>query len=118
MNNSINLINVVSWAGALRNDFSPGMYTISSNEIPLGKTTAILDCKIWAKKIMAINCYFTTVCHDKKFQLTVYCNLINGTYKIPGSAINFATCPIKHEYHINIKWDVNRRVMLASASFH
>ena len=118
MNNSINRINVISWASALHNNFAPGNYTINHNEIPHGKTTAILDCKIWAKKIMGINCYFTATCLDKKFQLTVYCDFKNGTYKVPGSAINFATCPINNEYDIEIRCGPGNKVVLTNASIH
>lgn len=118
MNNSINRINVVSWATALRNNFSPGNYTVNSSEIPQGKITAFLDCKIWAKKIMAINCYFTAICLDKKFQLTVFCDFKNGIYKLPGSQINFATCPINNEYDIDIRCGPDKRVVLINASYH
>ena len=118
MSNINDIINVVSWTSALRNNFSPCDYTFNPDEIPVGTITVRLDCKIWAKQVMAINCYFTATDYDKKFQLTVFCNFKNGTYKLPGSAINFATCPLNNEYDIDIRCGPHKRITMFTASSH
>jgi len=101
---------VFAWKDALANGLSPGLYSYS--DVPLGEYDAILDFKIWAKKLMAINCYFTQVVTGKKILLTVFCNE-GGLYKVGGSAINFATCDIERVYKINVMANQNKRIVFA-----
>jgi hypothetical protein len=104
--------NVLSWRQALDQGFNPGIYSYS--DVPLGEYSAILDFKIWAKKVMAINCYFTQIDTEKKIQLTVYCNEA-GIYKPGSSDVNFATCPINRMYRINVITNQKKKIVFTHA---
>lgn len=104
--------NVFAWKDALAKGYQPGLY--SYNEVPLGEYDAILDFKIWAKKVMAINCYFTEVLTGKKILLTVFCNEA-GVYKVGSSEINFANCDIGIVYRINVMANQKKRIVFADA---
>lgn len=106
--------NVLSWGVALRKGFQPGMYSYS--EVPLGAYEATLDFKIWAKKIMGINCYFTQSNTGKKFQLTVYCKFKKGLYRIEGCEIDFVVCPVERVYNIKVFADQKKKTIFAAAS--
>lgn len=82
--------NVFTWNEALGKGYSPWLYGYTTGEVPTGKLDAVLDYKIWAKKLMAINCYFTQVSNGRKFQITVYYNHSSKGYYIDG--IDFSNC--------------------------
>jgi hypothetical protein len=91
----------VSWAVALKKGFEPRLYRYSPEDIPVGQFEAVLDFKIWANKILGINCYFTAKDLARKFLLTVYCQP-NGLYLIGGNGLDFTTCPLRANYHVKL----------------
>lgn len=93
------VVNVLTWKQALAQDHCPSSYTYLFEGVPLGEYQAMLDYKIWAKKLMAINCYFTQATTGIKIQLTVYCNEA-GIYHL--GATDFATCPVQKIYLIRV----------------
>ncbi|SRR6266496_953242 len=107
--------NVLSWGVALKKGFEPGLYPYTFNEIPLGEYEAVLDCKIWAKTIMGINCYFTHVLSGKKFQLTVYCKHRTGIYKIEGCGIDFTQCETGRLYQLTVLANDKKTIVFANA---
>ncbi len=107
--------NVLSWAKALRQGLQPGLYSFVAAAIPTGKCTAMLDFKIWAKKTMAISCYFTQPETGNKFQLTVYLDKKTGRYAIPACSINFADCATESTYSLDVGIDSKRRTKLLYA---
>jgi len=92
--------NVVSWGTAIRKGYTPGLYTYEGDQVPMGAFAAVLDFKIWAKKVLGINCYFTAIGSGQKFQLTVYCQRETGLYRIRGGQLDFTQCPVKGTYSI------------------
>jgi hypothetical protein len=103
--------NVLAWKDALAKGLNPGLYAYQ--DVPLGEYDAILDFKIWAKKVMAISCYFTQADTGKKIQLTVYCSEA-GIYK-PGGDVNFATCDIGKAYRIHVAANQKKKIVLLHA---
>lgn len=97
---------VLSWAAALHSGFQPGRYSYQAAAIPTGAYEVILDAKIWAKKIMGINCYFTACQTGTKFQLTVYCQKETGLYRLRGGKLDFTVCPVGCRYVIQVATDV------------
>jgi hypothetical protein len=93
--------NVLAWKDALAKGLSPGLY--SYKDVPVGQYLALLDFKIWAKKVMAISCYFTLPDTGVKIQLTVYCCNEAGMYKLGNGEVNFATCEIGRVYRVKIE---------------
>ncbi|MEJ0103727.1 MAG: hypothetical protein WDO19_14745 [Bacteroidota bacterium] len=85
--------NVLSWPSALRMGYEPWLYSYMAGDIPTGEFKAVLDFKIWAKKVMGINCYFTQAGTGKKFPLTVYPSATTKAYKAGSNRINFYDCP-------------------------
>lgn len=106
---------VLSWSAALRNGFQPGLYPYQAEQVPQGACEAILDAKIWAKKVMAICCYFTERGTGRKFQLTVYCNRQTGLYRIQGSELDFTQCPVGCVYALKVLFDPKGRTVLTAA---
>jgi hypothetical protein len=106
--------NVLSWSVAVKSGFEMRLYPYAFEEVPLGEYEAVLDFKVWAKKIMAIGCYFTHALSGKRFQLTVYCKG-TGLYKIEGSTIDFTECPIKRKYRLKVDADQKKRIVFKSA---
>jgi hypothetical protein len=107
--------NVLSWNAAIKKGYEPRLYPFSSDQIPLGEYDAILDFKIWAKKIMGINCYFTQTNTGKKFQLTVYCTRKTSVYKINSYEIDFVQCPIEQVYEISVCANEKKKVLFKKA---
>lgn len=105
--------NVLSWGVALAKGFQPGQY--SYTEVPLGEYEATLDFKIWAKKIMGINCYFTKAVTGQNFQLTVYCKHRTGIYKIEGCSIDFTQCHTAKTYQVTVFKNEKGKIVFASA---
>jgi hypothetical protein len=105
-------VNVLSWKKAIGQGLHPGLYRY--DEVPTGEYAAVLDFKIWAKKLMAINCYFTQAETGMKIQMTVYCKEA-GEYKLEGSEIDFATCPVHRCYHIKVVANQKKKMIFAGA---
>jgi len=109
--------NVLSWGVALDKGFEPSEYPYTIDKVPLGEYEAILDFKIWAKKVMGICCYFTQVVSGKKFQLTVYCKGRTGAYKIiEGCGIDFTSCPIGTAYKIKVGANEKKKIVFEKAA--
>lgn len=107
--------NVLSWGVALRKGYEPGLYEFTAEGVPLGLIEAVLDFKIWAKNIMGINCYFTEVATQKKFQLTVYLSNRLRLYRLASDGIDFYDCPTGRIYRIHTEHGKSGKVMFADA---
>jgi hypothetical protein len=107
--------NVMSWDAAIKRGYEPRLYPFSSDQIPSGDYDAVLDFKIWAKKIMGISCYFTQTKTGEKFQLTVYCTRKKGVYKIDDCEIDFVQCPIEQVYEISVCANEKKKVLFKKA---
>jgi hypothetical protein len=107
--------NVLSWEAALKKVCNPGLYGYSPGNVPIGEILATLDFKIWAKKVIGINCYFTQSEDIKKFQLTVYCSR-QEAYRIPGCGIDFFSCPVGSLYRLKISRHKTGNVYFLSAT--
>lgn len=94
--------NVLSWNIALVNGYQPKLYPYITEHVPLGVYEAVLDFKIWAKKAMAICCYFTQKDTGKKFQLSVYRRQKEELYRLDESDIDFKVCPVDTVYLITV----------------
>ena len=106
--------NVLVWKDALAKGFKPGLYPYQ--DVPSGEYDATLDFKIWAKKVMAINCYFTVILTGQKIQLTVFCQEA-GRYKLLNSMVDFKACPTEAVYLIKVQADQKKKIRFVSASF-
>jgi hypothetical protein len=84
---------VFSWKVAISKGYEPRLYTYDANQIPIGEYEVRLDFKIWSKKLLAINCYFTKIDTGNKFVLPVYCHSKTGQYTVKDTDLNFALCP-------------------------
>jgi hypothetical protein len=107
--------NVFSWGVALNKGYEPRLYTYDAAQIPLGEFRARLDYKIWSKRIIAINCYFTKLDGENKFVVTVYCNNKTGRYSPSVSMIDFAFCPLDTQYLIGISKSESDKITLVKA---
>ena len=107
--------NVLSWNAALDIGLDPRKYTYVAGEIPLGEFEAVLDFKIWAKKILAIGCYFTHAVTEQKFQLTVYCKAGVGLYRVEECSIDFTECPIGRLYRVKVIADQKKKIVFKGA---
>jgi hypothetical protein len=94
--------NVLSFRAALEKGYEPRLYSYDPARIPLGEMEAMLDFKIWSKRIIAINCYFTKTDTGEKFVLTVYGHPKTGRYTLPGSTLDFGQCPIDCSYNVMV----------------
>lgn len=79
----------LSWDVALERGYEPKLYPYTVDHIPVGEYTAMLDFKIWAKKAMAICCYFTQTDSGRKFQLTVFRRQKDKPYALNKSTLDF-----------------------------
>lgn len=109
--------NVYSFKTAIQKGYELRLYIYDSQQIPLGEFDAVLDCKTWSKRIIAINCYFTKTDTKEKFVVTVYCNNQTGRYEVPGSPVNFSDCPINTGYRITISKNEKERIILSKAVY-
>lgn len=107
--------NVLSWATVLAKGYQPGLYPYEPDKVPTGEYDAVLDFKIWAKKIMGISCYFTQSETEIKFQLTVYCTQKTGRYAVGEPEIDFTQCPVNQCYHVHVSRKENGKVILKNA---
>ena len=108
--------NVLSWRVALERGFEPRNYPYSADQVPAGSIQARLDFKIWSKKAIGINCYFTAVVTGQKFQLTVFRYEPTKEYLIRGTPIDFSRCPTEKVYQIEVGVKGNGRVLFLAAS--
>jgi len=104
--------NVQSFGVAINNGFEPRAYTFNADKIPLGVYEAMLDFKIWSRRIIAVNCYFTKLLTKEKIQLTVYGNNQTGLYIVPGSPIDFTTCATGVAYRITVARNNKGKIVL------
>lgn len=97
------MINVYSYQQALSKGYEPGLYTYQAKNIPIGTYKAKLDFKIYAKKAIAVTCYFSLELTDVKFALTVF-RLKSGKreYKLPNCDADFKTCVTDQIYEIEV----------------
>lgn len=102
--------NVFSFAAAKHRDLDTSLYVFKEHEVPIGRINATLDFKIWAKKVLAINCYFSGA--DTKFILTVYCDRFG--YRLAPGGIDFSTCPTGMIYTVDIQF-INGKVKFIGA---
>lgn len=91
--------NVMTWQAALDAGFEPRNYPYAVAEIEEGDYRCRLDFKVWSKKVMAINCYFTVLCSDKKIQLTVY-RRKDKIYALVGSELDMAESACEEIYDL------------------
>ena len=106
--------NVITWKSALQLGWKPTHYPYTADQVPIGTYEVILDFKCWAKKVMAINCYFTVKDTGKKIQLTVYCRE-PGIYKLPNNELDFTNCRTQTVYLIEVIADQKKKVKFSNA---
>jgi hypothetical protein len=94
--------NVLSFRAAISKGYEPRLYTYDPARIPLGEMDAVLDFKIWSKRIIAINCYFTKMGTGDKFVVTVFCHPKMGRYVVANSNLDFGQCPENCIYLIQV----------------
>jgi len=108
--------NVLSWRVALDQGLEPRVYPYTADKVPIGTMQAKLDFKIWSKKTIGINCYFTSQSTGQKFQLTVFRNELTKEYIIKGGTLDFAICPIEIVYQIEVGVNAKQRVLFLAAT--
>jgi hypothetical protein len=91
--------NVVAWKKAKQLGYELSQYAY--DQIPAGEWVARLDVKVWAQKVLAVNCYFTLTEKPLQVQLSVYCNPA-GRYQLPDGLTDFATCPLGVLYRVRV----------------
>lgn len=106
--------NVYSWNPALDAGCNPRDYSYLPEDIPKGKYLVKLDFKIWAKKAVAINCYFTKVGSGEKIILAVYRDY--KTEKYACGEIDFSKSPTDKAYNIEVKYNSKGKPKLTNAS--
>ena len=107
--------NVTSWGVAINAGHEPRLYPFNPEGIPAGEYTALLDFKIWAKKAMAVVCYFRLQDIQKKCSLSVFRLYENKEYMLKGGDIDFTTSPINILYKIVIDYKVKGKPVLKGA---
>ncbi|MFY0256465.1 hypothetical protein ACDQ55_21225 [Chitinophaga sp. 30R24] len=93
--------NVMAWETAITKGYQPKEYRFEAAYVPVGLVIARLDFKIWAKKVMGINGYFSQN-DGKKFLLTVLLNPRLKNYQINKDQIDFSFCQIDCIYELRI----------------
>ena len=94
--------NVLSWLIALERGYEPRFYPYATPHVSLGTYEAVLDFKIWARKAMAICCYFMQRETGVKFQLTVYQRTDDKSYRLEEGDVDFRVCPVNNVYIIKV----------------
>lgn len=108
--------NVLSWNIALEKGYEPRLYPYSTQDVPLGEYEAMLDFKIWAKKAVAICCYFTKKDTGDRFQLTVYRRQKDEQYRLDNGEIDFKVCPVNTMYLIAVNLNGKQKAALKNAA--
>ena len=108
---------VWSFIAAIQYGFEPRSYIYDPKQIPLGEFDAVLDFKIWSKRVMAINGYFTKVTTGEKFTLTIYCDNQFGKYMIKASPIDFSDCATGQAYRILITMNSKYKPVLSKVDY-
>jgi hypothetical protein len=109
--------NVLSWNVALEKGYEPRLYPYATEDVPSGEYETVLDFKIWAKKAMAISCYFTKKNSGVKFQLTVYRRQKDEQYKLDNCEFDFKVCPVNTVYLISVNLNGKQKAALKNAAF-
>lgn len=105
----------MSWKAALESGFEPRPYGYLEQGLPPGGAEALLDCKIWAKNVMGVNCYITDRNTGRKFVLTVYRYREDKEYQLPGIPIDFASCPVGKNYKVSVALNRKGRLFFCHA---
>jgi len=108
---------VLSWNVALEKGYEPRLYPYATDHVPLGEYEAILDFKIWAKKAIAICCYFTQKDTGIRFQLTVYRRQKDELYRLDEGDIDFKVCPVNTVYFISVNMNGKQKSALKNAAY-
>jgi len=93
--------NVLAWGKALQMGLRPKDFPYNADLVPTGLVVARLDFKIWAKKAMGINGYFSQE-GGLRFQLTVFLNKRLRNYTLNNGSLDFAFCPVDCRYELKI----------------
>ena len=93
---------MLSWRIALERGYERRLYPYATPYVPVGTYEAVLDFKIWARKAMAICCYFTQRGTGVKFQLTVYRRAEDKSYRLEEGDVDFRVCPVDNVYTIKV----------------
>ncbi|MES2329285.1 MAG: hypothetical protein V4539_06745 [Bacteroidota bacterium] len=93
--------NVITWLQSIEKGYEPRNYAYEADAVPIGHYDALLECKVWAKKVSAVCCYFKEGSTGKRFQLTVYNNGGTG-YFLKDCPVDFTKCPVGVMYHIRV----------------
>ncbi len=109
--------NVLSWNTALERGYEPKLYPYTVDHIPIGEYMATLDFKIWAKKAMAVCCYFTQADSGRKFQLTVFRRQKDKLYALNESNLDFKFCNSNCLYNVSVSLKENGKVVFKNAAF-
>ena len=109
--------NVYSFKAAAGMGFLYQQYTYDSQKIPLGEFSARLDFKIWSRRILAINCYFTKIGTGERFVVRIYCNNETAKFQVMNSTIDFAQCPVGIIYSVQIIKNEKGKVLLAKLNW-
>ena len=107
--------NVLTWNQALDKGYEPSFYPYDSTDIPAGSYKAVLDFKIWAKKAMAVSCYFSLQDIERKICISVFRERADKLYHLPNSTLDFAECPTSREYEISINYNGKGKMSLKEA---
>ncbi|HEX8358355.1 MAG TPA: hypothetical protein VF610_13110 [Segetibacter sp.] len=107
--------NVYSFNVAITKGYEPRLYCYEPDKIPLGVSDARLDFKIWSKRIIAINCYFTRIDTDERLVVTVYCNHETSRFQLSHSTVDFSRCPTGEIYRLQIIKNEKGKVLLEKA---
>jgi len=91
--------NVLSWGHILSTKTDLTIYAWQNEEIPVGKFSAVLDFKVWSKKVTGINCYFRIVDSGKLIRLTLF-RMKDRSYRLDETGIDFLYCPAGDIYTI------------------
>lgn len=107
---------VLSWNIALEKGYEPRLYPYEEQHIPIGEYEAMLDFKIWAKKAVAICCYFTEKDTGDRFQLTVYRRQKDEQYRLDNGEVDFKVCPVNTMYLIAVNLNGKQNAALKNAA--
>lgn len=107
--------NVLSWRQAFDEGLNPSIYPYKSDQVPIGEITVVLDFKIWAKKVIGIDCYFSVPEGTNRFRITIFYSSSNG-YRTDKEGVDFSCCETGKLYRINTAVRKTGNVFIKSAS--